>query len=390
MQAPQPSATRGVLLCCDSTVRRPVARLATVVAGMYQAEIVELPRQTAAGLEDLLSGRATAAAIAAAQDARPGLCALVADWSDAPSAVQAVLAAANRLQTPCYIARQALDAQPRRIVVASSGGVHALHVMALAEALGQHWGLPVSLLHLDPRTLEDDAQQRRRQRLENILARSFVLGLTIEVGRVPDLAGRIDSLVGPDDLLLIGAPHFGVAASHFEGSLPERLERIRRGPMIMCLAEPPRSLPLRDFMWEANVCVDVAGLDRDGVIRLLAGRLCESGVLPEHLRGEAIAAALAREAQGATAVDCQTALPHALLPSYDGVAAALAICPAGVAFADGENSRFVFLLVSSASSYESYLGALARIAGAMMRDETRSALLAATAPEEAMRALAKE
>ncbi len=390
MQAPQASPARGVLLCSDPAGRLPVARLAAVVADMYQAEIVELPRQSVAGLEYLLPGRATAAAIAAAQDARPGLCALVADWSDAPPAVQAMLAAANRLQVPCYIARQAPGAQPRRIVVASSGGVHALHVMALAEALGQHWGLPISLLRLDPRTLEDDAQQRRRQRLENILSRSFVLGLTIEVGRVPDLAGRIDSLVGPDDLLLIGAPHFGVAASHFEGSLPERLERIRRGPMIMCLAEPARSLPLRDFIWDANVRVDVAGLDRDGVIRLLVGRLCESGVLPEHLRDEAIATALAREALGPTAVDCQTALPHARLPRYDGVAAALAICPAGVVFGDGENSKFVFLLVSSAASHEGYLGALARIASAMTRDDTRSALLTATTPEEAMRMLGGE
>lgn len=389
MHAPcPPSPPRRVLLWCDPAGRQPVARLAAVVAGMRQAEIAELPRPAAAGLEGLLPGGAAAAAPDAANGARTGLCALVADWSEAPPAVQAVLAAANRLQVPCYVVRQAPGAHPKRIVVASSGGVHALHVMALAEALGQDWGLPISMLRLDPRTAEADEQQRRR--LENILARSFVLGLTIDVGRVPDLAGRIDSLTGPDDLLLLGAPHFGVAASHFEGSLPERLARIRRGPMIMCLAEPPRSLPLRDFMWEANVCPGVAEVSRDGVIRLLTDRLCASGVLPEYLRADTIARALAREALGATAVDCQTALPHALLPFYDGVAAALAICPAGVAFAGGEHSRFVFLLVSSASSHERYLGALARIAGAMMRDDTRSGLLAAASPEEAMRRLESE
>jgi hypothetical protein len=42
-----------------------------------------------------------------------------------------------------------------------------------------------------------------------------------------------------------------------------------------------------------------------------------------------IEAALARERLSATAVGCQTALPHARLSCFDGVAVALAVAPGG-------------------------------------------------------------
>ncbi len=372
---------RQVLCYADPACRTATERLAAVVADIHQAKRTDHPRTP--------PGRRSQSGPDAAllQDAKPGLCGLVADWPDSPEAVQELLAAASRLRVPAYILNQAPSATIRRIVVASAGGVHALHVLALAEALGHDWSLPVSVLRIDSRT-GDEPQPRARRLLESILARSFVLGLTVEIGRVPDLARQIDASAGPDDLLLIGAPHFGVAASHFIGSLPEQIARIHTGPMVMCLSDPPPSLPARDFLWEANLCLDVRGRDRDGIIRLLTDRLCESGVLPPGLRGTCVDLALAREALGSTAVDCRTALPHARLPHYDGVAAALAICPDGVDFGgDGEASQFVFLLISSAASHERYLGALARIAALMLRDDIRRGLLEAATPEAAMRLL---
>ena len=104
-----------------------------------------------------------------------------------------------------------------------------------------------------------------------------------------------------------------------------------------------------------------------------------------------IEAALARERLSSTAVGCQTALPHARLPRFDGVAAALAIAPGGIDFgAEREPPRFVFLMLTSATSYGRYLGALARIARLMVNPERRQALLGAPTPAAVMTVLESE
>jgi mannitol/fructose-specific phosphotransferase system IIA component (Ntr-type) len=364
-------------------------RLATAVAGMHQAEVVKLQRQTSFPVNWLMRYAKSPGTVEDAPAAAPAaeLCGLVANWPDTPAETQAMLAAANQVKAPAYILRQAPGQRFGRIVVATAGGVHALHVLALAEGLSQAWNLPVSMLRIEqpPET----APEPPRRGLDALLARSFLLGRTIEIGRVTDLVRQIDAQAGAEDLLLIGAPHFGVAASHFAGSLPEQLARIHVGPMLMSLSEPPPSPPFRDFLWEANITMGVQGRDRDGVIRMLVDRLCESGLVPTDLRQTCVKRALAREALGSTVVGCQTALPHALLPDYDGVAAALAVCPAGVVFGSGEAApKFIFLLVSSARSHDRYLGALARIARQMIDADTRQAVLSCATPTDVMTVLA--
>ncbi|MDD5707318.1 MAG: PTS sugar transporter subunit IIA [Kiritimatiellae bacterium] len=383
MTADNRMSERLVLCYSDPSCRAATERLAATVAGMHQAETISLPCPfSGGGMRGKNREAGDSSPFPPAE--LPGLRAMVADWPDTPEDVQTWLAEANRLHVPAYLLRQSPRATIRRIVVATSNGVHALNVMALAEALGQEWGLPVSFLQIDVHT-EDETQARSRRLLDRVLARSFVLGMMVEIGRVPDLARQIDANAGADDLLLIGAPHFGVAASHFVGSLPEQVARIHDGPLAMCFSDPPRSPPLRDFLWDANIVTGTRGLDRDGVVRLLTDRLAASGVLPPDLRDACVARALERETLGSTAVDCQTAIPHALLPRYDGVVAALAICPEGVSFGGGEPSKFVFLLVSSAASHERYLGSLARIASQMLRDEVRNGLLEVQTAEAAMR-----
>ena len=362
-----------------------VTRLATIVAEMHQAEVVKLQRR-AKFPSDWLLGRAALANDAdeaQANSPRPELCGLVADWPETPDEAQDMMAVANQLKAPAYILRHTSDQPLKRIVAATAGGVHALHVLALAETLSQAMNLPVAMLRIDS-PLEAVREPPKRG-LDALLARSFVLGRVIELTRANDIVRQIDAQAGPNDLLVIGAPHFGVATSHFEGSLPEQLARIHDGPILMCLSEPPGSLPFRDFLWEINVCLDVRGRNRDGVIRLLADRLCESGVVPEHLRQVSIKRALAREALGTTVVGCETAIPHARLPNYAGVAAALAICPDGVVFDSKEETpHFVFLMISSARSHDRYLGALARIARNMLDLQIRQALLSCTTPTAVM------
>lgn len=368
---------------------RHLERLAAAVAGMHQAEVVKLAYEGCLSPE-VLTGSAksvdgTADGNAPARDA--ALCGLVANWPDVAARTQILLSAAQRVQAPAYILRQAPGQDIRQIVAATAGGVHALRVIALAEALSRDWNLPVSMLRVEP--MSDAAPEEPQRGLDALLANSFVLGAPVNIGRVADVVRQIDARTGSEDLLLIGAPHFGVAASHFAGSLPEQVARVRLGPMLMCLSEPPRSPPFRDFLWEANIRMGVQGLARDEVVRLLVDCLCESGVVPAHLHQACIRQALAREAMGSTFIGCQTALPHALLPDYDGVAAAMAVCPAGVAFGSSEGvPKFIILLVSSARSHDRYLGALARIGQQMIQARTRQRLLACATPADIMDALA--
>lgn len=367
----------------------PAERLATVVAGMHQAEVVKLQRQPMFPVNWLMRYAKSPGADGSAGEgaASAELCGLVAGWPETTAEAQDMLSTANQIKAPAYILRQGLGQTLKRIVVATAGGVHSLHILALAETLSQNWNLPVSVLRIET---PPGAVEPAKRGLEALLARSFALGRTVELGRTTDLVRQLDASAGPEELLIIGAPHFGVAASHFEGSLPERLSRVHVGPMLMCLSEPPLSPPFRDFLWEANIVIGGGGRDRDGIIKLLVDRLCESGVLPANLRQVSVKRAMARETLSATVVGCQTAIPHALLPEYDGVAAALAICPGGVVFDRREEApKFVFLMLSSSRSHNRYLGALARIARNMLDAETRRALLASTTPTAVMEILGR-
>ena len=316
---------------------------------------------------------------------------LVAGWPAAPGETQALLASASPNRVPAYLLRPPVAAgRYRRVIAATAGGVHALHLLSLAQALARAWAVPATVLWLEPPAGagEPDAA---RERLETLLARSFALEPAVEFLRAGDIVRQLDAVAGAEDLLLVGAPHFGVAAYHYEGSLPDQLARLHQGPMAMCLSEPPQRLAFREFLWEANICLVAEKQDRGTVIARLTDRLCAAGILPVDLRLACIEAALARERLSSTAVGCQTALPHARLPRFDGVAAALAIAPGGIDFgAEREPPRFVFLMLTSATSYGRYLGALARIARLMVNPGRRQALLDARTPAAAMAVLEAE
>jgi len=316
---------------------------------------------------------------------------LVAGWPSVPGETQALLAYASHSRVPAYLLRNPLPVgRYRRVIAATAGGVHALHLLSLAQALAREWSVPATVLWLQPPSVAG-APETARQRLEILLARSFALEPAIEVLRAGDIVRQLDSVAGPEDLLLIGAPHFGVAAYHYEGALPEQLARIHQGPMAMCLSEPPERLAFREFLWEANICLVNEPIDRLTMITRLTDRLCASGILPADLRQDCIEAAMARERLSSTAVGCQTALPHARLPRFDGVAAALAIAPGGIDFgAERDPPRFIYLMLTSATSYNRYLGALARIARLMVIPARRQALLDATTPTAVMSVLEAE
>lgn len=357
-----------------------VGRLAGAVAAMRRAEVSRLGNGA-----DFMAAWERFRGLEAGASADK-LCGVVAGWPETAGAAQEMMASAKQLRVPAYILRQDPGAKVRRIVVATAGGVHAVRVLALADALARAWRLPIASVSVEPAPL---SAREFPPRGADAGARSLVTAHDVLADRIGEIVARIHSQAAADDLLLIGAPHFGVAASHFEGSLPERLARMRSGPLLMCLSEVPENPPFREFLWEANICLDVRATTRSGVIGLLARRLCETGVVPARWHDLCLEMALDREELSTTVIGRHhTALPHARLPEYDGVAAALAICPDGVVFDKGyDAAKFVFLLVSSPLSHERYLGMLGRIARQMPDIALRKTLLAAESPAAAMVAL---
>lgn len=388
-------AAEGRYVLCYGAPANQLAlrRVAEVMGRLHQADVVSLPRMpspAAPAGRGAWRVRPSPVMLPDGLDAvrawigHTGVRGLVADWAESPQEVQETLAVASRLKVPACIVRHSRRETVRRLVVATAGGVHAMHVLSLAQAMAREWSLPAGMLRIEPRPGTGRRGEERRK-LAALLARTFGMDLTIEVGRGADIVRQIDAYAGPDDLLIMGAPHFGIATRHFAGSLPEQLARRRVGPLVMCLAESPKRMPFRDFIWEDNICLGVRCRTRDETIALLAEKLVAGGVVPRRPVAGLLRRALEREAFGATAVGCESALPHIMLPGYDGVVAALAVCPEGIPFGDdGEKVRFVFLLVSSELSHERYLSAVACIARRMLHEETRRELLACATPAEAL------
>ena len=119
---------------------------------------------------------------------------LVAGWPSVPGETQALLAYASHSRVPAYLLRNPLPVgRYRRVIAATAGGVHALHLLSLAQALAREWSVPATVLWLQPPSVAG-APETARQRLEILLARSFALEPAIEVLRAGDIVRQLDSV----------------------------------------------------------------------------------------------------------------------------------------------------------------------------------------------------
>jgi len=105
---------------------------------------------------------------------------------------------------------------------------------------------------------------------------------------------------------------------------------------------------------------------------------------PRLARKETVAELLDRESNFPTALGHGIAVPHAYSNALDARVCALAAVPDGIDFkaADGEDVRFVFLLLSPEGDPEGHLATLAEVARLVVDEEFRDRLLAARQPDE--------
>ena len=113
---------------------------------------------------------------------------------------------------------------------------------------------------------------------------------------------------------------------------------------------------------ESALIVDLIATSVEEVAQRLVDALVAAGVVPESARDAAIAATLAREARGTTALGAGVAIPHAEVEGLDRACATVAIAPGDGApynALDGENVRaFFFVLTSPDLPKREYLVAL--------------------------------
>lgn len=148
---------------------------------------------------------------------------------------------------------------------------------------------------------------------------------------------------------------------------------------------------LTEVLTPERVLVDRAGADlqdKDSALRRLASLLAGPGKAPE----ESVHALLEeRERVQSTGIGDGVAIPHAFLDEAVGQAAALLVCPRGIAFdaIDSAPVGIVFGVIGPRNETGAHLRMLARISRLLRNADTRQRLLAAPDPAEAFRLVAE-
>jgi len=126
----------------------------------------------------------------------------------------------------------------------------------------------------------------------------------------------------------------------------------------------------------------LVGRDAGAVLRELAGKLAEAGVVSD---AEQLFDRLwERERLGSTAIGRGIAIPHCKLERLDRVVVAAGLAPAGVGFgaADHQPVRLFFVVVSPSRSPAEHLQLLAAISRWVKADGRVDRLLASQRPED--------
>ncbi|MCF4007342.1 fructose-specific PTS transporter subunit EIIC [Corynebacterium uropygiale] len=159
--------------------------------------------------------------------------------------------------------------------------------------------------------------------------------------------------------------------------------------IIIAFARPPaparaESPEAPSLLSEETVLLDVPLTDRDAAIRALVRRAADAGRVTDV--DAVVAAALAREEKGTTAVGSEVAIPHARCA---GVAEPVIVFARaekpGVDWSapDSHPARLLFLIAVPEEAGSQHLKILAQLARGLARGDLRERLLAAGSPAEA-------
>ncbi|MBM4042441.1 MAG: PTS sugar transporter subunit IIA [Planctomycetes bacterium] len=316
---------------------------------------------------------------------------IVSDWGRDPQELAATLRMTVGLHLPGVFARHDTAEPPRRLLVPTTGGPHVIKQLWVANELGRAFRVPTQILQIVARHDVQAEEGKGGDALAHVRERLCGVTHPMDVVVADDAVSGIAAYARRDDLIVMGAPNYWRVLHQFEGSIPDLVAKTLPNPLLMLLTPRASHLRLRDIFWEEMLRVDMAPRDRREALAMLADVLAEHGQIPPEWRERVLDRALARESVLATAMDCETALPHVTIPDFDGMMGCFGICPQGVAFGDAEGqlTRFIFLLVTPPSGYGEYLNVLALIARLVLPPERRERLLACRSAAEVSAILAE-
>ncbi len=313
---------------------------------------------------------------------------LVCEWSAIDVNMQTLLHLANELGAPAVFIRHDDLAPIKRVVVATAGGPNVLDLMWIAKELASAYRVPTSILHCRSTATAHDLKNAYAEHisLEAMGARLLGMHAAVEVHDGQDFTQCIGAYLRQNDLLVLGAPSPLRRTMPFADSIPEIVAKTVKTPMVLLSSPPQRGVDLRRLFWGGLIKTGARFRDKQDAISSLIQNLANHNQLPRAGQSDILDRALRREQSISTAVDCETAFPHVRLRGFFGLAAAMAICPDGVAFGsmDGQPTRFFYFMITPDGLCEDYLAALARISRRMIMPKIRAALLACKTPAQVL------
>jgi mannitol/fructose-specific phosphotransferase system IIA component (Ntr-type) len=132
-------------------------------------------------------------------------------------------------------------------------------------------------------------------------------------------------------------------------------------------------MKLQDFIVQESILADLAGADRDSVIREMVASLAAHGALPAAAVDDVVAALLKREDIGSTGFGKGVAVPHAKHPAVKRMAGTVGRSAAGIDFGalDHQPVYSVVLLLSPEAQPQQHLQAMNTIFSNLQKDMFR-------------------
>ena len=150
-------------------------------------------------------------------------------------------------------------------------------------------------------------------------------------------------------------------------------------------------MKIMDFLNKKAIAVNLAAVDKEGVIRELVGLLTNATDIVQS-KEELIKAVLSRESLGSTGIGQGIGIPHAKSQAVKQLVAAFGLSQNGVNFdsLDGEPAYIFFLLIAPEESAGPHLKALARISRMLKDKYFRDLLKKAKSEQEILRIIQEE
>ena len=151
-------------------------------------------------------------------------------------------------------------------------------------------------------------------------------------------------------------------------------------------------MKITDFLRERAVNIELAAMNKEGVIRELVHLLVKAGEIKPAEEEKLVPILLAREALGSTGIGQGVGIPHGKSNCVRELVGAFGLSRRGVNFdsLDGEPVNIFFLLVAPEDSAGPHLKALARISRLLKDRFFRESLKEAKDEKQVLRILQQE